>query len=93
MDSESEGEREDSMGRPKSSRQTITHKIDKEAYEAARVASGFTGDTIVDYISNAVREIAKRDIEAGFARFNQTGKVTEAKADGDETTAKKTAKK
>jgi hypothetical protein len=58
----------DAVGRPKSAAESRTVKITVEAYDAARIASGFTGDTIVDLVSRLVKESCEIIIDQEYAR-------------------------
>jgi hypothetical protein len=55
------------MGRPKSAPKTRAIKITDEAHEAARIASGYTGETFVEYVSRIITREGKKDIERNYA--------------------------
>lgn len=57
------------MGRPRRTVGTVSMKIEEDAHDMARKASGFTGESIVQYISRVVREQAEKDVRAGAEEF------------------------
>ncbi len=71
---------ENPMGRPKSTPKTHSIKITEEAHEAARIASGYTGETFVDLISRVVKQESSRIIE----EYHEKWKVREASQVADE---------
>jgi len=60
---------EDLMGRPKSAPKSHSIKITDEAHEAARIASGYTGETFVDLISRVVKQECVKIIEQYHAKW------------------------
>ena len=58
-----------SMGRPKKRIATTSMRIDDDAYDLARKASGFTGESLIEYVSRVVREQAEKDVRAGAEDF------------------------
>ena len=60
---------EDLMGRPKASPKTHSIKITDEAHEAARIASGYTGETFVDLISRVVKQESIKIINEYHAKW------------------------
>lgn len=54
---------ENLMGRPKSRSKTHNIKITTQAHEASRIASGYTGESLVDYVSRILEREANIDIE------------------------------
>lgn len=49
-----------------SERRTMPVRIEVEALEAAKIAAAFKGISVVQYISNVLKEAADRDIEEGY---------------------------
>jgi uncharacterized protein (DUF1778 family) len=58
-----------SMGRPKKGIGTTSMRIDDDAYDLARKASGFTGESLIQYVSRVVREQAEKDVRIGAEEF------------------------
>ena len=51
------------MGRKKVAAKTSPVRLTDEAHEAARIASGFTGESLTEYVSRLVVEKANQDID------------------------------
>lgn len=56
-------------------RKDVPVRIDEEALKVAKIAASFKGITLKDYVSAALIEIAKRDIDQGYA--SMAGKRSE----------------
>jgi hypothetical protein len=78
---EVETDPEELMGRPKSAPKSHSIKITNEAHEAARIASGYTGETFVDLISRVVRQECVRIIEQYHAQWVEKEKLGQDKPD------------
>jgi hypothetical protein len=52
---------EATMARPKRSSRTVTVRITEDAHRWAQVASGYTGEAAVDYVSRVNSERGKSD--------------------------------
>jgi hypothetical protein len=58
-----------SMGRPKKIVGTTSMRLNDDAHQLARQACGFTGESLVEYVSRVVLEQAERDVRAGAEKF------------------------
>lgn len=54
------------MARPRASHKNRNVKITDQAYDAARIAAGFTGESIVEFVSRIVAEHAERIIDEQY---------------------------
>lgn len=57
------------MARPKKSSKTVTIRVTEEAHQLAQVASGYTGESIVDYASRVLSERGRSDVIALHKEF------------------------
>lgn len=49
-------------------RTDVSVKMDEKVVEDCRIAASFRGLTLAEYLSEAMRAIAARDIDEGYAR-------------------------
>ncbi len=49
-------------------RNDVSTKIDRAVLEECRLAAAFRGMTLAEYLSETMREAARRDIDEGIAR-------------------------
>lgn len=54
---------ENPMGRPKSRPKTHHVKITSAAHEASRIAAGYSGESLVEYVSRIMEREANIDID------------------------------
>ncbi len=57
------------MGRPRRATKTSPVRIDADALQLANMAVGFTGESLVDYVSRVIRDQAEKDARAGAEAF------------------------
>jgi len=57
------------MGRPRKATPTSSVRIAEDALQLANMAVGFTGESLVDYLSRVVRDQAEKDARAGAEAF------------------------
>jgi uncharacterized protein (DUF1778 family) len=70
---------EDSMARPRSDDKPHNLKMTAKAYKAARIAAGYTGESIVSFVSRIVEERATEIIEEQHRLLLGEGKKTPSK--------------
>lgn len=73
---------EDSMARPKSAPKSRNIKITVDAYESARIASGFTGESIVDFVSRIIKDQGEKIIDEQYKLRKAKEKESGAKESG-----------
>jgi hypothetical protein len=57
----------------KNDRKTVPVRVGREAVRAAKIASGYTSESVSEYIGRVVAERAGEDIERLHAEFNEGG--------------------
>jgi hypothetical protein len=62
------------MARPKKGIKTIPVRLTDEAIKWARIASGYTGESMADYVSRIVVERGQEDAERLHAELTRKGK-------------------
>jgi hypothetical protein len=55
-------------------KQTESVRIDVAVLADARIAAAFTGKQVGEYISDILRPIVQRDIDAGYSKRNRPAK-------------------
>jgi hypothetical protein len=62
------------MGRPKKGVRTVPARLTEEAARWAKIASAYSGESLVDYVSRIVIERSRRDVESYHAEVTKKGK-------------------
>jgi hypothetical protein len=61
----------DEMARPKRAEKTIPVRLTEEAIKWARIASGYTGESMADYVSRTIVERGKEDSDRMHADLHK----------------------
>jgi hypothetical protein len=56
-------------------RNDVSVKMDAKVVEDCRIAAAFRGVSLAEYLSDAMKAVAKRDIDEGYARRAQGGQL------------------
>ena len=59
------------MAKKKAAPKTAPVRLTGEAIRIARIASGYSGESVAEYVSRIVVEAGQRDIERGIAEFKK----------------------
>lgn len=62
------------MGRPTTGRNDVTAKIDADVMKLVKAASSLSGKTVAQYLSEAVRPIAERDVKRLTSHLGESEK-------------------